>query len=219
MKTIFLFIFLSLAITCNASAQSGFPFAQEIRAFKQQDSIRFPPKNGILFIGSSSIRKWTDLQERFPDKTIIRRGVGGCELEQVVDFYLPYILFPYCPKKIFLYAGDNDIASGISAQHVADEFARLWKLVRRDLPSAQIYFMSIKRCAARAKYYDEVNRANGLIMTYMKNKPNSRFIDLNTIISKPGTQRPDSILFQPDYIHLNKFGYDRWQKVLTPYID
>ena len=219
MKARSFLILLSLAITSHVSAQTGFPFAEEIRAFKHQDSIRFPPKNGILFIGSSSIRKWTDLEERFSDKPIIRRGVGGCELEQVVDFYTPYILFPYHPKKIFIYAGDNDIASGISAQHVADEFSKLWILIHHELPAAQVYFMSIKRCAARAKYYDEVDRANGLIMTYLSNKPNSQFIDLNTIISKPGTQRPDSVLFEPDYIHLNKAGYDRWQKVLTPYID
>ena len=219
MKARSFLILLSLAITCHASAQTGFPFSQEIRVFKHQDSIRFPLKNGILFIGSSSIRKWTDLQERFPDKPIIRRGVGGCELEQLVDFYTSYILFPYHPKKIFIYAGDNDIASGVPAEHVADEFTRLWMLIHYKLPEGQIYFMSIKRCAARAKYYDEVDRANELIMTYLKDKPNSQFIDLNTIISKQGTQQPDSVLFEPDYIHLNKAGYDRWQKVLAPYID
>jgi hypothetical protein len=219
MRTKLVLLFVALFITTHLFAQQGFPFADEIRAFKKQDSLHFPPSNGILFIGSSSIRKWADLEERFPNKPIIRRGVGGCELEQLVDFYTSYILFPYHPKKIFIYAGDNDIASGVPAEHVADEFTRLWMLIHYKLPEGQIYFMSIKRCAARAKYYDEVDRANELIMTYLKDKPNSQFIDLNTIISKQGTQQPDSVLFEPDYIHLNKAGYDRWQKVLAPYID
>src|SRR5438270_8192786 len=76
-------------------AQSGFPFDNEIRTFKHQDSLKFPKPNGILFIGSSSIRKWTDLEQRFARKPIIRRGVGGCEISQLVKYYTPYILFPY----------------------------------------------------------------------------------------------------------------------------
>lgn len=219
MKAKSFFVLLCLTFPMHVFAQQGFSFAEEIRAFKHQDSIKFPPKNGILFIGSSSIRKWTDLEERFPGKPIIGRGVGGCELQQLVDFYTPYILFPYHPEKIFIYAGDNDIASGIPAQYVADEFSRLWLLIHQNLPAARIYFMSIKRCAARAKYYNEVDDANRLIMAYLSNKPNSRFIDMNTAISKPGAQLPDSALFEPDYIHLNKAGYDRWQAVLTPYVN
>ena len=70
-------------------AQSGFPFDNEIRDFKHQDSLHFPKPNGILFIGSSSIRKWTDLEQRFADKPIIRRGVGGCQLSQLEKFQNP----------------------------------------------------------------------------------------------------------------------------------
>jgi hypothetical protein len=81
-----------------------------------------PAKNGILFIGSSSIRKWTDLEQRFSEKPIIRRGVGGCTIEQLVDYYTPYIMYPYHPRKIFIYAGENDIAEGKSGAFVADEF-------------------------------------------------------------------------------------------------
>ena len=79
--------------------------------------------------------------------------------------------------------------------------------------------MSIKRSAARARYYNEVDRANGLIMAYLGDKLNRRFINLNTLIFKPGMQLPDSVLFEPDYIHLNKAGYDRWRKTLEPYIN
>src|SRR5437588_10316695 len=108
-KLLFLF-FLAFATGNDVHAQQGFPFANEILAFKHHDSISFPPKNGILFIGSSSIRLWSDLEQRFPDKPIIKRGVGGCELWHIVDYYTPYILFPYQPRKIFIYAGENDIA-------------------------------------------------------------------------------------------------------------
>jgi hypothetical protein len=67
----------------------------------------------------------------FSDKPIIRRGVGGCTLEQLVDFYTPYILLPYQPKKIFVYAGENDIASDKSGAFVAAEFTKLWAMHRQ----------------------------------------------------------------------------------------
>ncbi|HTK22060.1 MAG TPA: hypothetical protein VL442_21225, partial [Mucilaginibacter sp.] len=111
---LFLLTILSI-VSLTTFAQSGFPFDNEIRDFKHQDSLSFPRPNGILFIGSSSIRKWTDLEQRFAGKPIIRRGVGGCEIWQVVKYYTPYILFPYHPRKIFIYAGENDIAAGRSA--------------------------------------------------------------------------------------------------------
>src|SRR5260221_803749 len=133
-KLLFLF-FLAFAIGNKVYAQQGFPFADEIRAFKHQDSISFPPKNGILFIGSSSIRLWSDLEQRFPGKPIIKRGVGGCELWQLVDYYTPYILFPYKPRKVFIYAGENDIAAGKNAAFVMEKFQQLCKMIHLKFPA------------------------------------------------------------------------------------
>jgi len=214
----FLFLFLAFAAGEKVKAQQGFPFADEIRAFKHQDSISFPQKDGILFIGSSSIRLWDDLEKRFPDAPIIKRGVGGCQLWQLVDFYTPYILFPYHPRKIFIYAGENDIAAGKSGKFVFDEFQKLFEMINKQLPDATVYYMSVKMSPSRARYFKEVAIANELIKNYLANKPNSVFIDLNTILLKTDTSMPDSSLFRADYLHLNSKGYDRWQQVLEPYV-
>lgn len=218
MKNKLFLLFVGLFISAGVSAQQGFPFDNEIRAFKHQDSISFPQKNGILFIGSSSIRKWTDLEQRYAGKPIIRRGVGGCELWQIVDYYTPYILFPYQPRKIFIYAGENDIAAGKSAQDVAASFTKLWQMIHEKLPKAEIYFMSIKPSPVRAKYYEVVYAANDLVKTYLKDKPHSHYVDLVPAIYKTGTTLPDSSLFNNDYLHLNSKGYDKWQKVLNPLV-
>ena len=219
MKAKLFLFFLSLTFSAQIFAQQGFPFANEIRAFKHQDSLSFPKPDGILFIGSSSIRKWTDLEQRFADEPIIRRGVGGCQLWQIVDYYTPYILFPYNPRKIFIYAGENDIAAGKSAQFVADNFTKLWMMINQKLPSAEIYFLSIKPSPSREKYFAEVDKANAMIKAYLRGKPKSHFIDVSTVIYKPGTTVPDSSLFQSDYLHLNSKGYDKWQQVLKPYVN
>jgi hypothetical protein len=214
-----LLLFVALLFAATAFAQQNFPFANEIQAFKHQDSLNFPKPNGILFIGSSSIRKWTDLEQRFPNAPIIRRGVGGCELWQIVDYYTPYILFPYHPRKIFIYAGENDIAAGKSPAFVSEEFIQLYTMIKEKLPDAEIYFMSIKPSPVRAKYYAEVYIANALIKFYLNGKPQSHYINLVDAIYKPGTEQPDSSLFQPDYLHLNGKGYDKWQQVLQPYVN
>ena len=219
MKIKLIFLFCLLAFTRQSFAQQDFPFANEIRAFKHQDSLSFPKPDGILFIGSSSIRKWTDLEQRFSGEPIIRRGVGGCELWQIVDYYTPYILFPYHPRKIFIYAGENDIAAGKPAKFIADEFTKLYLMIRGKLPMAEIYFMSIKPSPSRVRYYPEVYKANALVKAYLSNKPKSHYIDLVDAIYKPGTTAPDSSLFQVDYLHLNSKGYDKWQKVLQPYVN
>ena len=206
-------------VSLSTFAQSGFPFDDEIRAFKHQDSLSFPKPNGILFIGSSSIRKWTDLEQRFAGKPIIRRGVGGCELSQLVKYYTPYILFPYHPRKIFIYAGENDIADGKTADSVYANFKTLWAMIKKKLPKAKIYYLSAKDAPVRAKFRPEVDKANRMVKKYLAGKPNSLYIDINPSIFKPGTTMPDSSLFESDYLHLNSKGYDRWQKVLTPYVN
>ncbi|WP_259071451.1 GDSL-type esterase/lipase family protein [Mucilaginibacter sp. X4EP1] len=211
-------LFLGIFITTRLYAQQGFPFDNEIRAFKHQDSINPPAKGGILFIGSSSIRKWTDLELRFAGKPIIRRGVGGCTLEQLVNYYTPYILSPYQPRKVFIYAGENDIAAGKSGQFVFEEFEKLWTMIHQQLPVADIYFMSIKLSPSRAQSFNEVIKANELIKTYLVNKPRSTFIDVGAAILKGNSALPDSALFQEDMLHLNSKGYDRWQQVLEPYV-
>ena len=219
MKIKLLLSLLLISFSQFVNAQQGFPFADEIKAYTQQDSISPPPKNAILFIGSSSIRKWTDLKVRFADKAIIQRGVGGCELWQVVDYYTPYILFPYSPSKIFIYAGENDIAGGKSGKFVFDEFQKLWNMIHQKLPEANIFFMSIKESPSRAKYFPEVLIANALIKNYLAKKPHSTYIDVNTVLFQPGSSEPDPLLFGTDMLHLNSKGYDRWQKVLEPYLN
>jgi hypothetical protein len=218
MKLRFPLLLVAILFSFKTFAQQGFPFDNEIRDFKHQDSLHFPKPNGILFIGSSSIRLWDDLEKRFSKEPIIKRGVGGCELSQLVKYYTPYILFPYKPRKVFIYAGENDIAGGKPADSVVKDFKQLWSMIRTKLPKADIYFLSVKPSPSRAKYFGVMQSANKQIKSFLVNKPKSLYVDVSTVILKPQTGQPDSSLFKGDYLHLNSKGYDRWQKVLTPYV-
>ncbi|GGH20972.1 GDSL-type esterase/lipase family protein [Mucilaginibacter phyllosphaerae] len=218
MKIRIILFFVLATWNVAARAQQGFPFDNEIRDFKHQDSVQMPAKNGILFIGSSSIRKWTDLEQRFSGKPIIRRGVGGCTIEQLVDYYTPYIMYPYHPRKIFIYAGENDIAAGKTGKFTAREFYKLWAMIKQNLPDAEIYYLSIKPSPSRAKFLPEVRMANSMIKDFIKARRKTHYIDIASAILTPATLKPDTALFESDMLHLNSKGYDKWQAVLQPYV-
>ena len=218
MKLRILLFFVLTTIGISAHAQQGFPFDNEIRDFKHQDSLQMPARNGILFIGSSSIRKWTDLEQRFSDKPIIRRGVGGCTIEQLVDYYTPFIMYPYHPRKIFIYAGENDIAEGKTGKVTAREFYKLWALIKQNLPNAEIYFMAIKPSPSRAKFFPQVKIANALVKDFIKKRKKTHYVDVASAILDPVTKQPDTSLFESDMLHLNSKGYDKWQTVLQPFV-
>ena len=92
-------------------------------------------------------------------------------------------------------------------------------MIRKKLPNAKFYYLSAKYAPVRAKFRPEVDKANAMVKKYIAGKPNSLYINMNPSIYKPQTTMPDSSLFENDYLHLNSKGYDRWQKVLAPYVN
>jgi hypothetical protein len=48
----------------SVQQESGVRYASDIEAFLQQDLANLPPKDGILFIGSSIFRQWAHLKEQ-----------------------------------------------------------------------------------------------------------------------------------------------------------
>ncbi|NCD71485.1 GDSL-type esterase/lipase family protein [Mucilaginibacter agri] len=219
MKLKFIFFFL-LLLTAGKTlfAQQDFPFADEIRKFKTADSLSFPKPGGNLFIGSSSIRLWDDLEQRFADKRVLKRGVGGSTLDQWVKYYTDYILFPYKPDRIFVYAGENDINFDRTPQQVYQDFVTLYNMIQQKLPGAKTYWLSIKKSPSRAKHYADVDSTNALIKTFVNHHKGLTYVDVNTPLYDPKTSLPDSSLFKADYLHLKKEGYDRWQKALKKYV-
>lgn len=122
---LFLIAFISL------KAQDA-PFYNEIPNFKKQDSIKFPPKKAILFIGSSTFTNWKDVQTYFPGHVIINRGFGGSSLPNVIN-YVPDIVFPYDPKQIVIYCGENDFTGGATPQIVVDRVKQLIELIQQNI--------------------------------------------------------------------------------------
>ena len=137
MKLRFVFGLICYAVVAGrwaAVADEKHPSARwesTIRKFEAADDKQMPPKQAILFVGSSSIRLW-DLKESFPDEKTINRGFGGSEVADSL-YFADRIVTKYEPRQIIMYAGDNDIGKGKSPETVAKDFRQFVKKVRQQL--------------------------------------------------------------------------------------
>src|SRR5688572_3579536 len=88
---------------------------KEIAAYEAADRANPPAKGGIVFTGSSTIRRWTTLASDFPDHHVLNRGFGGSQIVDATHF-AERIVIPYAPRMVVLRAGGNDIHAGKSAE-------------------------------------------------------------------------------------------------------
>ena len=208
-------VFFHLAPVAAQGVQP--PFWNEIAEFKHHDSIQRPPANAILFVGSSSFRKWTGVQNDFPGYPIINRGFGGSTLDDVIR-YAGEIIYPYHPREVVIYCGDNDLAAGRSAKKVYKRFVKLYDMIRKRLGTIDIVYVSIKPSPSREKLMPEMEQTNDLIRNFMAQRSHASFVDVYHLMLN-GQGRPIDSLFIADKLHMNERGYKIWQQALLPYLD
>lgn len=202
-------------LLCGAEPQPA-PFEREIRAFEQADATHPPPKDAVLFIGSSSIRLWKTLEQDFPDVKVINRGFGGSQVEHSLR-YADRIVLPYRPRTIVFYAGDNDLAAGKSPQRVLADFRDFVDKVRAALPDTRVLYVSIRPSVARWHLQDRQRHANRLVRELAESDPAVEYIDVfSALLGPDGKPRPD--LLVADKLHLNEAGYRVWTDVIRPYV-
>jgi lysophospholipase L1-like esterase len=206
---------LALAGLGSAQQTAADKWEKDIAAFEAQDQKSPPPKDGIVFVGSSSIRKW-DLAHSFPDLPAINRGFGGSQLADSVK-YAQRIVTAYRPKVVVLFAGDNDLPGGKSPEQIAEDFASFVKKVRAALPETRIVFVAIKPSPARWKFYERQQEANELVRRQCMAGKNLAFVDVvRPMLGDDGQPRRE--LFVQDQLHLSEAGYQLWTKLLAPHL-
>jgi lysophospholipase L1-like esterase len=192
-------------------------WGEEIRAFEAADQTNPPPRDAILFIGSSSIRLWTNLARAFPGHQVLNRGFGGSHLSDSVAF-VDRIVIPYKPKIVMLYAGDNDIASGKSPAEVSSDFKVFVRRIHAAMPATRIAYIAIKACPAREKLLDRVKATNRLIQQYAGSDNRLLFVDIFTpMLTKEGRPRADLCI--EDGLHPNAECYELWASILRPILN
>ena len=207
------FIFLTTLL----HAQAVHKFEQEIGVLgAKYDTVYSKTDQNIVFTGSSSVRMWLDLQERFQDKSIINTGFGGSKASDL-SYYLYDLVLRFNPKKVFIYEGDNDLFAGIKPSQVRDEMRRIVKAIHRYDIETKVVLIAAKPSLARWNFRRKYRRLNRKFNRMAKRDPKINFADVWRPMLNDGMVKKD--IFVADGLHMNRQGYDIWFEVLRPFIN
>jgi lysophospholipase L1-like esterase len=206
-----------LFLPATIFAQKAHSFYDDVQTIKAYDKMYQPPANPILFVGSSSIRKWDNLQQVFGKYNVLNRGVGGTVINDIT-YYINDLIFAYQPRQIVLYVGENDLPDEKStADSVLARTIVLYKAIRVKLPNVPIAYIALKPSPVRDKYVQKAIAANALIKSFLAGEKNTAFIDVfKPMVTAEGKSRPE--LFVQDMLHMNAKGYAIWEKAVEPYL-
>ncbi len=165
----------------------------------------------VVFIGSSSIRMW-DLAESFPGLGCVNCGFGGSHLADSTH-YADRLVKRFAPTCIVLYAGDNDIANGLSESQVVQDFSACMQAFESAAPGTKILYVAIKPSRKRFSMWPAMQRVNTKIQALTETNPNWYFVDIaHPMLATVRTENkaPPSEWFASDGLHLSKKGYALW---------
>ena len=191
-------------------------FDKAIAAFEEADKNAMPAKGKVLFLGSSSIRRW-DTATAFVGIDSVNRGFGGSQISDSI-FFFDRIVKPYAPSVIVFYAGDNDINAGKSENQVFDDFRTFRRKVRRELERTKIVYIPIKPSISREKLWPKMADVNERIRKMSKRSDDVYYADIASPMLETGMP-PNSDLFAKDGLHLSDEGNALWAKVIRPVLE
>ena len=199
------------SLATHKSAQ----WEREIGAFESKDRTNPPPKDCIVFVGSSSVRLWKSLAADFPGFPVVNRGFGGSQLADSVNM-AERIIIPYHPCQVVIYAGGNDINAGKSPDIVYGDFVALARKLRAAMPHVDIAYIASAPNPARWAQVEKVKRLNTLVAAYCRHH-DIEFINVFPLMLGPdGLPKPD--IYVSDRLHMNAKGYEIWKEAVGPYL-
>jgi lysophospholipase L1-like esterase len=218
---LFVTVFVCSGLPARAQTPDPARFQNEIDAFRQWDTKNAAPADGVLFVGSSTIRLWPTV-ERFPGLPVINRGFGGSQIPDATR-YLQDLVLKHRPAVVVFYSGDNDINAGRTPDQVAADYREFVLKVLEARRDTRIIYLPIKPSPARWALWPTMREANEKIRSYGEGYNANRaggpalfYADVATPMLADGQTQAD--LYVEDGLHLSVKGYDLWTRVLAPVI-
>ncbi len=215
----YLLIFLLILASCSPLQKySKLPevkaWESDIQKFEQLDISKSYPDDAILFVGSSSIKLWSNIGRDMQPYNVIQRGYGGAKLS---DFavYADRIIYPHPCSAIVIFIA-NDI-SGTESDKTPAEVGKLFRktlyIIRRKFKDTPVFWIGITPTAARWNVWPEIKEANFRISKICRAHRNTYYINTEqAYLNKDGLPRTE--LFVDDKLHLNDEGYRIWSGII-----
>lgn len=229
MKTSLLRLFTAVALLAVAgrlgaaedtAAKRWAQYEPSFKEFAEQDRAQPPVKGGIVFVGSSIFRKWTNVAEMMAPLPVLNRAFGGSRTgDQLARF--EQVVTPYAPKVIVYYCGSNDLKAGTTPEDPAAIFGRFREFSQRvlaKLPETRIIFVSSTRSPDRVPRWEQVDHYNALVRAYCAATPGHSFVDVNPqLVDANGHPRLD--LYVADKLHFQPHAYENFKAVIRPVLE
>jgi len=177
----------------------------------------FPQQPRMVFYGSSSIRLWHTLDDDFKGYAPFNMGFGGSTLA-ACSWYFDRLFTRITPHALVIYAGDNDLGDGRSAEEVLLIFSKLVQLIQHRFGEIPVGFISIKPSVRRWEIIDKVKRANLLIQKEIS-KEGGKLCYINifdAMTDQAGYPRREYLA--SDGLHINDTGYELWNRIIQQHI-
>jgi len=191
-------------------------FQGEIERMLAKDKTNPPPRDGILFIGSSIFRLWTGLSEQMAPLPVFNRAFGGSVTGDILE-WTDRLVLPYKPRIIVYYCGSNDVSAGESAQAILGRTKQFLKIVGEKAPNTFVYYTAIQKAPEKRDRWDVVDAVNREMERYSHQARHLGYIDLNPVLFD-GKGNLREILFLPDELQFRResTGYAQFSKVVKP---
>ncbi|MCO6045061.1 GDSL-type esterase/lipase family protein [Aeoliella sp. ICT_H6.2] len=205
----------AVGLVCGASVEAQ-PYQSNINTWNTQDALDPLPQDSLLFVGSSSIRRWEQVTRDFADYNVIQRGIGGAMFDDV-NAQVQDLVVKHNPRAVVVWAGTNDLANGSNGLEVFDDYLGFVNAVQTARPATEIFYLGIMPTPGRQGNRSKEDVANGYISDYADDHANLHYIDLPAEFDSLGAYAGAD--FQNkfvDDIHLNRAGYDLWTSIIRP---
>ncbi|MCA9129548.1 MAG: hypothetical protein KDB22_20820 [Planctomycetales bacterium] len=184
---------------------------QELEARDRQEK---DPDHAILFLGSSSIRRWNTIEADMKPWPAIQRGYGGARYSDLAVF-AHRLVRNHRFDALVIFVG-NDIAGNEkdkSPEQVQQLCVRVVKEVRRTHASQPIFFVAVTPTSSRFQVWPQIQQANALIAKLCSEDDKLHFIQTHDhFLNEAGA--PNDALFVDDKLHLNEQGYEIWASLI-----
>ncbi len=198
-------------------AQAPNRFDEEVNEIKKKnDALWDVSRPAIVFTGSSSVRLWEDLQDRFPDQQVLNTGFGGSQFSDL-ELYLDELILSYDPIKVFIYEGDNDVNAKVKLRTIVDTSERILDVLQQKKQGIEIVLISPKPSISRWKLRGKYKRLNRKLARLASKTEGVEFVDVWYPMLEKRKLKQD--IFIEDGLHMNSKGYDIWYDVIKNYVE
>lgn len=221
MRYLFIILFLSCSPLKKYESFAK-KWENDIKKLEILDQKENYSDQAILFIGSSSIRKWGSIKEDLNPYKPIKRGYGGAHYYDLIHF-TKRLVSPHKVKAIAIFVanditGEKEGINDLSPKEVLNLAKFVVKQIRKTHKKTPIFFIETTPTSSRWKVWNKISKANGLIKDFTSKNKNMFYIDTRTFYIKSNGM-PNDEFFIADKLHLNNKGYKLWGKIIKDSFD